>query len=76
MQKNKHKYYKVKETKNRLGETEFLVFACDNWMDRLFGCWKQYAYQNQTLEEAVEHIQILALWKVVKEKIVYKRKLK
>tara|TARA_R110002073_G_scaffold33547_7_gene100707 strand:+ start:913 stop:1143 length:231 start_codon:yes stop_codon:yes gene_type:complete len=76
MKKNKNKYYKVKETKNALGETEFLVFACDNWIEKFFGVWSEYTKQNETFEEALNHINTLVSWKIVKEKIVYKRKVK
>ena len=73
---NKNKYYKVKEIKNASGESEFKVFACDNWLEKFFGAWSEYTKRNKTLQEAIGHINSLVSWKVVKEKIVYKRKVK
>lgn len=76
MKKNKNKYYKVKETKNASGEREFKVFACESLFEKFFGVWSEYKLSHKTLEESVDHIKDLVSWKVIKEKTVYKRKVK
>lgn len=73
---NKNKYYKVKEIKDSSGNCEFKVFACDNWFEYFFGIWTEYTKKNKTLDEAIDQINTLVSWKIVKDKIVYKRKVK
>ena len=70
---NNHKFYRVKEKTDNNGKTVFKVEAADNKIDVIFNCWVRYTYENQTLKEAIEHIEMLNGLKIKNEKIVYKK---
>ena len=73
---NNNKYYKVKQIKNKSGEIEFKVFACESWFEKFTGYWKEYAKENKTLESAKDQIDYLVSDKIIKGVTVYKRKVK
>lgn len=69
---NKTKYFKVKEMVNREGKTIYKVLGAESKFDVFLGIWTSYSYENETLDEAVEHIQLLYKLGLKSEKTVYK----
>ena len=70
---NNYKYFKVKEIKLRNGETIYKVFATQNKILALLGLWDEYSYRNQSLADAIEHIQEIFMSGKKSEKTVYKK---
>jgi hypothetical protein len=69
---NSNKYFKVKEIVNREGKVVYKVLGADNKWDVIFGVWDTYSFENKTLEDAIEHIELLFRLGIKSEKIVYK----
>lgn len=73
---HKNKIYRVKEKKNRKGETRFIVESADSFIGSIFGLWSEYVAENETLDDAINHIKFLDGYRLESEKVVYKEKVK
>lgn len=69
---HKHKFFKVKEQVNREGKTIYKVFGAESKWDVFLGFWNSYEYENETLDEAIEHIHFLYKKGLKSEKTIYK----
>lgn len=71
---SKTKYYRVVEKTQRDGAIEFEVQSTDSWLDVVFGLWDVYTKKHSHVNEAIQHIETLHRYAVVKEEVVYKVK--
>jgi len=74
---NNHKYYKVKEKTNNIGEKSHELYAYDSLAELLFGVSVRYSKEDGwSFDGAKEHIEELATKKVRKTRTVFSKTIK
>lgn len=73
---NEHKIYRVRELVDVIGNKKFQVEAADTWFQGLLGNWSEYSKENTSLDEAIQHIKDLAMFRKKSDKIIYSERVK
>lgn len=62
------RYYKIVQEVSRNTDVCYKVSSADSWLGMIFGFWTDYAKENQSLEEAMNHIRDIHGYQVVSRK--------
>jgi hypothetical protein len=68
---NKDKYLRVIQKTDMQGLTVFKVQSARNLFDVILGIWDDYQKENETLEQAINQIQIIYKHSLTKQKVVH-----
>lgn len=71
---SKKTYYRIIKREFNDGKTVFKVQEVNSLFDLIFGFWVTYTYENETKEEALEHIELIHKRAIKKDKEVYRTK--
>lgn len=69
---SKNKYYKIVEKTERSGEKHFTVYRTFGIIGIIFKAWDEYTLKNESLQDAIEHIERIHSCDVVNDKEVYR----